>query len=520
MEMANIYNEQVKSDLYHQYYTAEGNPSNAISELGQTAKEKSAEYLNSARSAYSDAISIQGQNAMNQLLQNPELSLSPEKLGVEIDKVVDKMSSEIVDDEIKAKFIASASLNKSTYMNNAYAKAIKAEQERQKSTIFNKIYSDIDMIGTAFSNGMQGVSNEDDVINAVLADKDLTSKINAVNADGTFVFSDEQRRKFTIDRDNAILATFKTSFDGMTDEQKKRALSSIESDTMIVGSYSDGKDTSVLVNLKDVVSPKTYSEFKAFTKKQREAETQKIKKQFEEMRLARKVEEYENEKMISIKLADLPTDQQLAVLRKNESLVSPEYYKAKEESILSSKGINAETRADVARELTLAVESLLRSDDEGIDFLTRADEVLIRIEQDYANGRISTPDKKRLLGMIDRGIAQEIPNVENEWFSFGFEYADAYDFFLNNLADQSMVDTVFMKYLRKRESGDYSGEQKKALAVSLAKSANDGELYIKTYKNMEEFNADLNAGLISVGESVYVAGVKGTVQEIPSKNKQ
>ena len=238
------------------------------------------------------------------------------------------------------------------------------------------------------------------------------------------------------------------------------------------------------------------------------------------MRLARKVEEYENEKMISIKLADLPTDQQLAVLRKNESLVSPEYYKAKEESILSSKGINAETRADVARELTLAVESLLRSDDEGIDFLTRADEVLIRIEQDYANGRISTPDKKRLLGMIDRGIAQEIPNVENEWFSFGFEYADAYDFFLNNLADQSMVDTVFMKYLRKRESGDYSGEQKKALAVSLAKSANDGELYIKTYKNMEEFNADLNAGLISVGESVYVAGVKGTVQEIPSKNKQ
>lgn len=518
--MANIYQEQAQSDIYNQSYFAQGNPSKHVAEYSQEAKEKSDEYLQKARNIYSDAVSLQGQSALNELASNPELSTNPEKLGVEIDKIIGKMSSEIVDDEIKANFLAKSAISKSSYLNNAYAKALKVEEEKTKSTIFNKIYSDIDTIGLAFSNGMQGVSTEADVQNAVLADVDLTNKINALNSDGTFVFPDETRRKFELDRDNAILTAFKTSFDGMTDEQKKKALSDIENDKMIVGSFEDKENKRVVVNLKDVVSPKTYSDFKTFTKKERNAETQKIKKQFEEMRLAKKVEEYETEKMLSTRLVDLPTDQQLAVLRKNEHLVSPEYYKSKEESILSSKGINAESRADVARELTLAVESVLRSDDEGLDFLKNADKVLIRIEQDYANGRLSTSDKKRLLGMIDRGIVHEMPKLENEWFTFGFEYKDAYDFFLDNLSDQTMADTVFMKYLRKRESGEYSGEQKKALAVSMAKAANDGELYIKTYKNMAELNADIEAGLVSEGESVYVAGEKGTVQGTLSNNKK
>lgn len=519
--MANIYTEQQVGNYAHDIdSTGLFEEARRVENYGKQFEQQAQSYEDKAKNTYALALKVQWQSSINDIAANPEFASNPVAMEKEIKNITDKMSAEIVDDDAKTDFLINSITKRNAYVQKAYAQRIKIQEEQYKSSVYNSIYSNIDSIGLSVADGILGVGDGSTLDAILLSDKEIREGINAKDEYGNYIFSDEQRRKFTIDRDNAILATVKTSFDGMTDEQKKRALSSIESDTMIVGSYSDGKDTSVLVNLKDVVSPKTYSDFKAFTKKQIEAETQKIKKQFEEMRLARKVEEYENEKMISIKLADLPTEQQLAVLRKNESLVSPEYYKAKEESILSSKGINAESRADVARELTLAVESVLRSDDEGLDFLKNADKVLIRIEQDYANGRLSTSDKKRLLGMIDRGIVHEMPKLENEWFTFGFEYKDAYDFFLDNLSDQTMADSVFMKYLRKRESGEYSGEQKKALAVSMAKAANDGELYIKTYKNMAELNADIEAGLVSEGESVYVAGEKGTVQGTLSNNKK
>lgn len=477
--MANIYNEQVKSDLYHQYYTAEGNPSGAISELGQEAKEKSAEYLNSARSAYSDAISIQGQNAMNQLLQNPELSLSPEKLGVEIDKLVDKMSSEIVDDEIKAKFIASASLNKSTYMNNAYAKAIKAEQERQKSTIFNKIYSDIDMIGTAFSNGMQGVSNEDDVINAVLADKDLTSKINAVNADGTFVFSDEQRRKFTTDRDNAILATFKTSFDGMTDEQKKRALSSIESDTMIVGSYSDGKDTSVLVNLKDVVSPKMYSDINKFVRDENDKIRQRA---VQEHNLLKKESE--------INFLKNPTQTNLDEFLALHPNTSETVIDRMMERIKQSPNYNATTRFETDFEAYNGLREVLElptdTEEQKADMLNRSMEYAEALAKSNVNGELKYEDKEDYMDDLINAMADEsIKNRINDLPGLT-TLQKMNRLFYTWGSDHGLIDYTFGAISAKKKIGDISH----TLASGLLKMAVEGkskdEILSFYNKNMEE----------------------------------
>lgn len=289
--MANIYNEQVKSDLYHQYYTAEGNPAQSVLNYGEQMQKQAQQYEDKAKVTYANAIEVEASNVMNELINDPSLSANPALLEEKMNTAFDKMAADIVDDDVKIDFLAKTSVKKSSYLNKAYANAKKVQDEQYKSSLFNSIYANIDGAGLSFMNGLTGNGSMEDVQNFQMADQNIVNYINTKDEYGSFIFSDEQRLKMAKDYEKIILDYFKSSYETMDDKQKENLLKSFENDMVSLGSYSlssegeltydfgsykvpkENKDKNRrYITLDNVVSSSSYADMKRWALEQRDKE--------------------------------------------------------------------------------------------------------------------------------------------------------------------------------------------------------------------------------------------------------
>lgn len=411
--MANIYKQQQTSDLYNKVYSAQGNPSEIITDQAKEWQESSQDYLDKAKVNYSSAIKIQSQNSINDLLNNPELASNPEALGKEIDNVIEKVSSEIVDDDVKVDYISKAMIERSSYMNKAYANAIKVQNERYKNSLFNSVYAGIDSVGLSLSNGLSGTGSQDDFVNAGLAGDTINKYINAQKKDGTYVFSDTERRKMQKDYETGVLNSFKNTFDGFSDEEKKDFASRIKYDNVVLGMIKGKDNEERPILLEKMVSPSVYNDMKKYANdennKARAARLREVRLQREEALLS---------------FQQNPTETGFEEVKKH--ITDPEKLDAYEAILKSSPNYDAITNAETLPEVNAIIGEIGRislvptKDDENPELtaLDKSTKLIRRVQELNEQGVLSADDaedaKETILNVLkgkEFGLNFNLPDM-------------------------------------------------------------------------------------------------------------
>lgn len=213
-----------------------------------------------------------------------------------------------------------------------------------------------------------------------------------------------------------------------------------------------------------------------------------IKKQFADMRFQEQVKIFNNERELSEKLDDMPSDEALRLLEENEGNVSKKYFKAKETALLSAKGITAETRAATAQGILLDIATLDKNDE--VSYLNGAQNILTRIEEDYARGEISLSDKKSLTAQIYREQGKQVDYLktnedDDTWWRWGdFTYKDANEFIEENSSSFGNNGKMLLDYFRAiNDGGEYDNKQKRAILKSIIDKQKQKDLMVAVNEN-------------------------------------
>lgn len=192
-----------------------------------------------------------------------------------------------------------------------------------------------------------------------------------------------------------------------------------------------------------------------------------IKKQFAEIVFQRQVTEFNNEKKLSEDLEGLSTDEALRLLHENEENVSAKFYEAKEKALLSAKGINTETQAEMVSEIMLDIAAINKDDTQA--YFAEANDILTKIENNYAAGYLSSPDRRRLINDVYKAQGKNINVLKEEgsgWKFWDFSYKDANEYISDNYSGQD-GNRLLLDYFRAVNERDYSNDDKKAILQGL-----------------------------------------------------
>lgn len=241
-----------------------------------------------------------------------------------------------------------------------------------------------------------------------------------------------------------------------------------------------------------------------------------VKKQFAEMKFQEQVKIFNNERELSEKLDDMPTDEALRFLEENEGNVSKKYFKAKETALLSAKGITAETRAATAVDFMMRIAALPKDAEEIERYYQEANEILTDLEKEYAAGTLTTKDKNNLRANIYKRQGANLEALkqseEGSVFRFwGYSYKDAAEDIDAGYAGTDK-NKVMLEYFRRVNDGEeYSTEQKKAILQGILTQANANELNLPSFATEEEARSAFAAGKIKKGDRIYINGIGGII---------
>lgn len=182
------------------------------------------------------------------------------------------------------------------------------------------------------------------------------------------------------------------------------------------------------------------------------------------------VKEASNERKLTQELDNLPTAEAIALLDQAENSISDKFYKAKKKALLSSLGITAETQAEVAADILLDIAGIEKDNDnveEGtIKYFRQTTDILAKINNEYATGRLSFKDYKRLQNSVYTQEGKNIQNLrENEaddkWWRWNdFTYKDANEYINENYSGNDK-NQLLLDYFRNVDGQDYTSDQKR-----------------------------------------------------------
>lgn len=249
---------------------------------------------------------------------------------------------------------------------------------------------------------------------------------------------------------------------------------------------------------------------------------QLVKKQKALFNHNNKVRQVNLEFDLSNKLDSLPASEALTLLDANEANVSQRYFKAKRKALLSSLGITADTQADEAAEILMDIEALNKEDVE--KYYKESQDILSTIEEKYAEGRISTADRTRLMKNILKGQGKNIDKLKKEdsWLPWKFTYKDANDFIEDNYVGRDKNKMLLDYFRQVADNEDLDNKGKKDLLKSMVYHANGRDIMVMgtswkvkngypSFDTKEEAIKQFKMGNLKKGDSIYIAGQFGEI---------
>jgi len=199
-------------------------------------------------------------NSINELRNDPNLSANPQGLASAMDEVLNKTLQDVDDNDVKMNVMVDYQLKKNTYVNHAQTEFKRIQKERARRYAYDSIYNNTDTLAMSLSNVLTGNYTEDDIVNFQHSAERIRSNVNAIDTDGDYVFSDAQRRKFLENVDKGYVESFKSAYNGMSREQKRKIGEMLDNDSLTIGINKDGEE--MRVNISDIVGEKAYKDIK------------------------------------------------------------------------------------------------------------------------------------------------------------------------------------------------------------------------------------------------------------------
>lgn len=189
----------------------------------------------------------------------------PENLAAQLNKISEKMTSEIPDQATKIAFRTNFITQSGSLINRAQANYDKIQYQKKKSSYFDTIQANNKSIATALSNAFNGTGSPDDLVNYQTSIKQNIGLINARNKDGTYMFTDAQRLSMSNAVDKLAAQSFSAALNDMGDDKRNQVIQALENDSMILLQGEDNGEVKQL-NLKDAFAPEVYADMKKSAK--------------------------------------------------------------------------------------------------------------------------------------------------------------------------------------------------------------------------------------------------------------
>lgn len=395
---------------------------------------------------------------------NPDAKL---KLQQDMRNVLNRFGAEI-DPIAKLEWERSANKLASGYdiSNNDWA--FKQRAENAKVDVAENINANLSL---ARSAGMRG-----DIGSAVA---DYANSYNQLYSYAAKNMGETDARKLLVDYEERFMQSY---INGLAEVNPQAALEALKQPEITASLKSDGAQDMM---------------------------TKIVNKQIKMRDFQMKTNEFLAEQKLATKLDDLPTDEALRLLEENENNVSSKFFKARQKALLSDKGINAETRASTATEIMLDIAALPTDSSEIEEYYKQTNNILTKIEDEYASGYLSLADKKRLVSTIykKQGANLEALKGTDSWRFWDFSYKDANEFIKENYSGADK-NRIMLDYFRQINDGrEYDADQKKAVLQGLIDMANGNMLNLPSFDSVAEVEDAYLRGEIKQGDQIYVGGV-------------
>lgn len=443
--------------------------------ISEDYERKQQQELAEAKKLYTQGLNYNLYEGINELRNDPNYSANPKGLSDAMDKVLEKTLSDVTDDEVKSAVMVDYQLKKGTYINHAQTEFNRIQREKARSSAFDTVYANIDSMGLSFANALSGNYTDDDIANYMHSLENIKSNINARDVDGTYIFTDAQRRSMMKDAEKQQVTAFKSLYDDMSQEEKDRIRESINNDKMPVVQLEQGS-----ITLQDIIGNERYQEIKKFVNDEEYKRVSLEAKKMKIQETQQKIDQFNTESALSEELDSMDASDALRLLDEKQGVISDKYYKAKQKALLSAKGISAETRAETATDLYMQAYAIKTDDVK--EFFKQSSDILAKIEEEYADGNLSLTDKRALEKNLKTRQGKAIPDYidkTDSWFFYDAE--DAMTEFKNNFSNVADANNAMLEYIRISGTEDLSSDRKKALVKSIIDSTKKKKLDKLTY---------------------------------------
>ena len=369
-----------------------GNAGQQLMKVGQTLENISQDFekkqqteLAQAKKLYEQGLNIGLYNSINELRNDPNLSSNPQGLASAMDKVLEKTLADVTDDDVKMNVMVDYQLKKGTYINKAQTEFNKIQRQKAKSYAFDSVYANIDSMGMSFANALTGNSTDDDIANYQHSLNAIKNNINAKNPDGTYIFTDTQRRAMTKDAQSSYLNGFKAIYEQLDDKQKEDIAKSIDDDSFEIARVGEKPEETRSIKLKDVVGEDAYKDIKKYTIEQRK---KAVKARLEERKLIG------DEALADF--YDNPTEEGLAKVVEYKELSQNKVDRLRE-ILESSPNYEATTTYEGIKDATKAMNEFMKQDFESDEEeLNSFIDMMDKMNRTQEAGNV-TPEQKKVL---------------------------------------------------------------------------------------------------------------------------
>lgn len=212
-----------------------------------------------ALTLYEQGLKLTASQSMEEAYNNYQND--PESLKAELNKISEKMTSEIPDMQTKVAFRANFITQSGSLINRAQANYNKIQYQKKKSSYFDTIQANNKSIAMALNNAFNGTGTADDLVNYQTSIKQNIDLINSRNDDGTYIFTDAQRLSMSNAVDKLAAESFSNALNDMDDDKRTQTLEALNKDNMILLQGEEDGEVKQL-NLKDAFSPEIYADMK------------------------------------------------------------------------------------------------------------------------------------------------------------------------------------------------------------------------------------------------------------------
>lgn len=212
-----------------------------------------------ALTLYEQGLKLTASQSMEEAYNNYQND--PERLKAELNKISEKMTSEIPDMQTQVAFRANFITQSGSLINRAQENYDKIQYQKKKSSYFDTIQANNKSIAMALNNAFNGTGTADDLVNYQTAIKQNIDLINSRNDDGTYIFSDAQRLSMSNAVDKLAAESFSNALNDMDDDKRTQTLEALNKDSMILLQGEEDGEVKQL-NLKDAFSPEIYADMK------------------------------------------------------------------------------------------------------------------------------------------------------------------------------------------------------------------------------------------------------------------